>query len=301
MRLEQQLHDNLEAAAQALIVPEPRRVPAPKPMPGRRRPLAFVGAGAVAALALIVIPALIINPSQPTSTMLVPVPDTESEPTNPSVVTTIAPPSTAGADADEVILGESSIGDFRLVVSATIEEVETEPPVATVLMKALDSRDVLVDEVVIGEQGMFFWYPVSGPDGVCQLSPTPTPLGGKVGVQILLSASVGCTTPYVFEIDQSDGSLVSSEPSAEDVAWLFVEAWGLEAEQAMESLASLEAIEQAAAMPLQKVSIPGSCEGAAGSTYCNWETEGGNLVVRVTNGPTPLVVEVRLEPSTKPQ
>ncbi|MGH8914965.1 MAG: hypothetical protein ACRDZM_10675 [Acidimicrobiia bacterium] len=293
MRLEQDLRDNLQAAAAALAVPEPSNAPQPKTTPGWRRPLAFAAAGAVAALALVVVPTLIIGPPSPSGTTLTPLGATSVDPsttgTRPASTTTVV-------DPDRVVMADEPSGDYRLLLVADRDPTEVDPPVATVRLSVLDGGDE-ASEVVVGEKGSFFWHSVSAPGGLCQFSTTSIDGGVRVAAQILLSPSLGCSEPYLFDLDPADASLSPVDLTAEDVAQLFVKAWLSGSEGAMESLAGPNALAQADAIDIGVPSGAAVCEGTAGSLYCTWEAAEGRLVVRVSTADVPpRVEEVRLEP-----
>jgi hypothetical protein len=77
------------------------------------------------------------------------------------------------------------------------------------------------------------------------------------------------------------------------VARLFVEAWRQGSEAAMEILATPEAAAQSAAIEPPSVIAFQQCEGAAGSVYCTWRVDDGEVVVRVSNvEPVPRVTEL---------
>ena len=295
MRLEQELRDNLKAAAAAVTVPEPRRAPSPKTPPGWRRPLAFA-AGAVAAVALIGIPALIISLA-PSGTTLAPFGATSVEST---MRDTVPSPTTTVVDLDRVVMADEPSGDHRLLLVAERDTTEVDPPLATVRLSVPGAGGEGGVEVVVGEPGSFFWNTVSEPGGVCQLSALSIDGGVRVVAQILLSASAGCSEPYLFDLVEAEGSLSPVNLTAEDMAQIFVKAWLSGSQQAMESMAGPEALAQAEAIEVEAMSGEGVCEGAAGSLYCTWEIPEGRLTVRVSNaGFPPRVEEVRLEPAVR--
>jgi hypothetical protein len=111
-----------------------------------------------------------------------------------------------------------------------------------------------------------------------------------VAAQVLLGPSLGCSDPYVFELS---GETLETRPAeAADVARMFVEAWRQGSEAAMEILATPEATAQSAGIEPPSVATFQRCEGAAGSIYCSWQADDGEVVVRVSNvEPVPMVTE----------
>lgn len=283
MSLEQKLRDNLGAAANSLVVPEARPLPVRSGGTGWRHRAGYAISGAVAALVLIIVPALLLGRREPseidtaTPTATDSVVDTTAE---PYVAPTASAPGTTIGFEEEHVLGEASTPTHLFTVKAGRSE-ETEPSTAVVMLGASTLDGEPVDQTVVGEASGFFWHSVTGPGGLCLLSASPTPDGASVAVQLLLSSSMGCSEPYLFEL--GGGLLGPKDTSPEDVARLFVEAWQGGATAAFAGLATPEASDQAAALPPPVEMRFGGCEGAAGSVYCTWEGAGETLVVQVTS------------------
>jgi hypothetical protein len=300
MSIEQKLRDNLEAAADALIVPEPRRSPAPTEAPPWRHGLRFALAGAAAVLAL-AIPALILwSGGSPSSDVGPPTTDSPAVVGSTDQVTTLPEPSTTPSTntttpaETQATLGEITVGDYELALTA--ERVDEEdPPIATIRLQATPvGADRATDEIVVGTYAGFFWHPVTGSEAVCEFAAEPTADGADVEVQILLSASLGCSQPFAFVL--TSGELSPGEQAPEDVALAFVSAWQAGDEELMSELSDPDAEELTADLPRPSDPVYSYCEGAAGSIYCTFEDEGGELVVRVRNEPPARVIELIFEP-----
>jgi hypothetical protein len=178
-----------------------------------------------------------------------------------------------------------------------LDDGESVPPTSTLVLLASDRETgETVSEVTIAEPGMFFWNTVTGPGPICSLDATSSPKGDRVAIQVLLSPSLGCSDVYVFE--HAEAVLAPVETSAEDVAQLFVEAWRQQSDSALASLASEAIVKQVSEVDLVAAPTLIGCEGAAGSVYCTWEADIGDLTVRVSNlEPPPVVLEVTVDPA----
>lgn len=302
MSIEQKLRDNLEAAADALIVPEPRRSPAPTHAPHWRHGLRFALAGAAAVLAL-AIPALILwSGGSPSYDVGAPTTDSPAVVGSTGQVTTLPEPSTTPSTdtttpvEERAALAEITVGDYELALTAErADEDEVDPPTATVTLRATPvGADRATDEIVVGTYAGFFWHPVTGSEAVCEFSAEPTADGADVEVQILLSPSLGCSQPFEFVL--TSGELSPGEQAPEDVALAFVSAWQAGDEELMSELSDPNATGQAGDLPRPIDPVYSYCEGAAGSTYCTFEDNGGELVVRVRNEPPARVIELIFEP-----
>ncbi len=300
MSLEQKLRDNLGVAANSLVVPEARRMPVRSRGTGWRRRAGYAISGAVAALVLVIVPALLLGRPEPSGVDPVtpvagPATDTVVDTTAEQHVapTASAPVTTIGFE-EESVLGEASTPTHLFTVKAGRTE-ETEPSTAVVTLGVSTLDGETVDQIVVGEPSGFFWHSVTEPGGLCLLSASATPDGASVGVQLLLSSSMGCSEPPLFEL--GGGSLRPKDTTPEDVARLFVEAWQQGATAAFAGLATPEAADQAAALPRPVEMGFSGCEGAAGSVYCTWEGAGEALVVQVTSlEPMPVVEQVAIGP-----
>lgn len=299
MSIEQKLRDNLEAAADALIVPEPRRSPAPTHTPHWRHGLRFALAGAAAVLAL-AIPALILwSGGSPSSDVGAPTTDSPAVVGSTGQVTTLPEPSTSPSTdtatpaETQATLAEITVGDYELALTA--ERVDEDPPTATVTLQATPvGADRATDEIVVGTYAGFFWHPVTESEAVCEFAAEPTADGADVEVQILLSASLGCSQPFGFVL--ISGELSPGEQAPEDVALAFVSAWQAGDEELMSELADPDTTGLTADLPRPSDPVYSYCEGAAGSTYCTFEDDSGELVVRVRNEPPARVIELNFVP-----
>jgi hypothetical protein len=302
MSVEEKLRDNLKAAADALVVPEPK----PAPLPGRsatswwRGPgFALAGAAAVLALAL---PALILwsgggsssesrTPGTDPTTMVdstaVPETTTPTTTTLPTTSTTMQTPDTSGTTAT---LAELTFNDHTLTLVATLVDDE-EPQTATVLLQVTPpGAPEPSDEIVVGAPAGFLWHPVSGEGAVCEFSADETDDGVQVTVQILLSPSMGCSEAYGFVLVRDD--LTPDVASPEALAQQFVFSWVAGDEETMSDLADPDALSQAREMSTPTEPLYSYCEGAAGSVYCTFEVVGGEVVIRVQTEPPSRVIEV---------
>ena len=292
MSLEQLLRENLQAAATALEVPPAKREPIARTANPWRQRIAFAGAGALAILALLVPVFLMgrpqplnVEPSNPLGATTVPAPSIAVEPA--VVPTTSAPPTTAVTN-EVAALGSTSTEEYLYTVAAE-KTGDGEIPTANVTVTATSAGGSSSDALV-GEESSFFWHSVTGEGGLCLLSATSAGGVESVGVQVLLSPSLGCSDPYVF--DSSGGDLAPIDPTPEDVARLFFDAWLQGADPAIAVLATPEAANQAAAMAPNGQATFSSCERAAGSLYCTWEAAGPVYLVRVSSvEPFPMVTE----------
>lgn len=292
MSLEQLLRENLQAAATALEVPPAKREPIAREAKPWRQRIAFAGAGALAILALLVPVFLMgrpqpldVEPTSPLSATTLPAPFTAAEAT--AVPTTSAPPTTA-VGSDVITLGSTSTEGHIYTVTAEKSD-DGEMPMATVTVMASGPGGAS-SEVVVGEASSFFWHSVTGEGGLCMLTATSGAEAESVGIQVLLSPSLGCSEPYFFSLTGEELAPQDAEP--EDVARLFFDAWLQGADQAIVVLATPEAANQAAAMTPAGQAAFSACEGAAGSLYCTWEAVGPEYVVRVSNTESiPMVTE----------
>ena len=301
MRVEEKLRDNLKAAADALVVPEPKTAP----LPGRsatswwRGPgFALAGAAAVLALAL---PALILwsgggsssetgTPATDPSTMVdsIDVSPTSSPTTTPTTTSTTTQAPDPGGTT--VTLDELTINSHILSLLATLADDE-EMPTATVLLQVTPPGGVEPsDEIVVGTPAGFFWHPVSGEGAVCEFSADETDNGVEVTVQILVTPSIGCSEAYGFVLDGED--LTPDIETPEGVAQQFVVSWVAGDEETMSDLADPGALSQAREMSTPAEPLYSYCEGAAGSVYCTFEVVRGELVIRVQTEPPSRVIEV---------
>ena len=310
MSLDQELRENLAAAAEAIVVPPARRAPMESQEVGWARRIVFAAAGAMAVLALIIVPALLVGP---------PPDDGGTEPTGPVEDTTPhlldetvpeaftgpegpLPSTTAAPGGEPRIIGETATGTHRFTVSA-VQTGEDDMPTATLTMNAAprDARDDVIDELMIGDASMFFWHSVTGTDGLCLLSSSEAESGDSVAVLVLLSPSLGCSEPYLYEL--SGGTITAKEVSPPDVAHLFVEAWQSGLVPAIETLATPEASVQAADLGAPAEATFNSCvdvaEDGRGTMECTWETAGATLVVLVSGiEPMPAVMDVAYGPGS---
>lgn len=297
MDLEKRVRDNLNAAAEALTVPEPNAGVVAKARPRRASRLTVVLAGAAAVTALVAVPVILMNLGGPdVASPLTSVGSTTT------IVTTTTMPTTTTADSPGSTLGSYGLiledtgdGDVRMVIAAERIDVE-DPPTATIRLLALPAEgDEPLGEAVVGDPGGFFWNSVVGPAGVCTSDFSSTTEAVRLTFQIRLSASLGCSAPYAFEV--RDDALSEVQPSAEAVANLFMSVWSGPDQTMMTSLASPDAVEQANALGTPTRPVLTGCEGAAGSVYCTWADDGRDLIVRVDNvDQPPIVVEVRENP-----
>lgn len=295
MSLEQKLRDNLKTAADALVVPEPDRTSSRSHAPGWKRGfgVAAIGAAAVLALAL---PALVMSsgevPLEDAST-----PSTVRENAASSAIET--PSSTLGAPTtlppfEEITLGEITVDDYLLVLTAIPVDGEEPPPATVTLQATRIGATEPTDDVVVGNAGGFFWNVLTGSDAVCDLSAEPTTDGAEVAVQILASQSVGCLDTFSFDL--VSGQLFPAEQAPDETARQFVASWQFGQGEMMAKLAEPEAVRQADGLDTPVDPVFSYCEGAAGSTYCTFEVEGGELVARVRNDPPAKVIELNFVP-----
>ncbi|MGH8951660.1 MAG: hypothetical protein ACRDX9_09565 [Acidimicrobiia bacterium] len=304
MSLEQMLRENLDAAAEAIVVPPARRAPLESPGIGWARRLAFATAGAMAVLALILVPALVVGPppDDPATEPTGPVQDTapdlleETVPETFSGPTTTLAGTTTALDGDPRVIGETATGAHRFTVSAA-QTGEDDMPTASLSVNATpaETPDDVIDEIMVGDASMFFWHSVTGSDGLCLLSSSEAETGDSVAILVLLSPSLGCSEPYVYEL--TGETLTPKDISASDIADLFVEAWQSGSVPAIETLATPEAAGQVADMAAPAEATFNSCvdgaEAGRGIAECTWETTGGTLVVAVSgNEPAPVVTDV---------
>jgi hypothetical protein len=113
-------------------------------------------------------------------------------------------------------------GDFRITLEARrrsappAQDAPGAPPTATVTLAVSErvrGRWRPVDSAVVGRPGSWFWNVVSGPAALCSLSvdssPLPGrggrarasgPLPGRIELRLLVSPSLGCSEPLVFEL-----------------------------------------------------------------------------------------------------
>ena len=304
MSLEQMLRENLDAAAEAIVVPPARRVPLESAGIGWARRVAFATAGATAVLALILVPALVVGPppddseTEPTGSVEDTAPDLLEE-TVPEIFsgpTTTLDGTTTAPDGDPRVIGETATGTHRFTVSAA-QTGEDDMPTASLSVNATpaDTPDDVIDEIMIGDASMFFWHSVTGSDGLCLLSSSEAETGDSVAVLVLLSPSLGCSEPYAYELIGE--ALTAKDISAPDIASLFVEAWQGVSVPAIETLATPEVAVRVADMAAPAEATFNSCEDLAaagtGIVECTWETTGGTLVVAVSgNEPGPVVTDV---------
>jgi hypothetical protein len=290
MSVEQKVRDNLTAAADALVVPEPRRQATTKTAPGWRRRLTVAAAGAAAVIALVAIPVILTNlgdtgqgPATPIDTTLA------------STTTTVPETSTSPAPYGFTLL-ETSTASTRFYVSAD-QVGSDDPQAATVELLALPvDGDQPIDDVIIGDEGGFFWNTVTDVDGVCSLFSSTNSSVDRVVLQVRLSSSIGCSSPYVYEL--RDGSLAAVDPVANEIAQLFIDAWKAGDQTTMAGLASSEATQDANGIEAPVDPVFSMCEGTAGSSYCTWTDSGRNLTIRVQEvDQPPVVIEVLTEPA----
>jgi hypothetical protein len=286
MSIEQRIRENLKAAAGELIVPEQPEgttVTAPR---RRRSGVWFAAAGMAAALAL-AIPVL-------AGWFTSPEPEPSAGPTTAPTVNETAPPTTS-PDPAQVTLGETTVGDY--VIFLGVERVDGEkPPTATVTLEAMQvGAGEPSDEITVGAPGGFFWNTVTGPDSVCEFAAEPTRTGAQITVAVLLSPSIGCSDTYQFSLDAETGSLRPGADSAEAASALFVEAWVSDDQDLLEALALPEVVDQVNGLPAPVAPVLDSCEGAAGSLYCTYQGEAGQIIIRVSNLPPYQITEVRTD------
>jgi hypothetical protein len=284
MSLEQDLRDNLTAAAAALVVPPTKELSAPRTAPAWRRSLVFALTGVAVVLALAIPIFLMTAPPEDVEPAgSVPSPSPTSTPTtgpatttSPTTTPTTTAPTTTLIPDGTAVIGGLDTGAYSYVILA--ERGDGEAPTATLTLVA-SSDGTEVGRSIIGEAGSFFWHSVSGPGGVCSLTAREEGESEVVAGQLLLSPSLGCSDPYVFEL--SGNTLAARAAEAVDVATLFVEGWLHGSDLAMEALATPEAAVQAGGIEPFDVVFQ-QCEGAAGSLYCTWEGDGSSIVVRVS-------------------
>lgn len=290
MKLEQRLRDNLKTAAQALKVPEPDRAPM-RVEPSRRHRM-WLALGAAAAVLVLAVPALLLSSrgvdpetggttaaTSPAST----VPSTLAPSTAPS-----STPGTTVVTDDGLVLGETTAGDNRLVVRAS--RIDEDPPTAVITLEVIPTGETgPAGEMLVGVPGEFFWNDVIAEGAVCDFSTQEVDGVTEVSVQIVQSASLGCSEPFVF---QMIGKELTSSGDPDEAARQFVAAWDHDLSEHMAELAEPAALEQAGDIDLPANPVYSYCEGAAGSTYCTFEIAGGELVIRVRNEPPVLVTEV---------
>jgi hypothetical protein len=300
MSLEQKLRDNLEAAGRALIVPETKRAPLPKPARGWSHGLRFALAGA-ATVVVLAVPALILlsggtSPDDRGASITPSTGDVEStggDTSLPPTSATLKPDTTIIVES-QVVIDEITFGDYRLTLTASRLD-EEEPPTATVSMRVTSKDDgEIIDEAVVGSPAGFFWFTLTGSDAVCEFKSELAPEGAEVSVQLLLSPSLGCSEQYRFGL--SAGELTPAPQSPDEVARQFVGAWEAGDQELMSELAEAQAMTQVEVVPVPVKPMFSHCEGAAGSSYCTFEVSGGELVVRVRNEPPGLVTELIFVP-----
>lgn len=300
MSIEQKLRDNLKAAADGLIVPQPKVKPLPRRVPTWRHGLGYALAAAAAVLALAV-PALILwsgggssdvgtpatEPPAVTESTAVPSTSAPTTTTPATTSTTVKTPDSSGTVAT---MDEVTFNDYTLTLTATLVD-ETEPQTATVSLQATPVEgSEPTDEAVVGTPAGFFWHTVTGEGAVCEFSADQTDDGAQVTVQILQGPSLGCSDPYRFLL--VDGELVPDLEAPEDVAQQFVASWQAADEETMADLATADAMSQAQEMSAPTEPVFSYCEGTAGSAYCTFEDAEGELVIRVQTQPPVQVIEV---------
>ncbi|MGA8039755.1 MAG: hypothetical protein WCA93_06560 [Acidimicrobiia bacterium] len=290
MDIEQRVRDNLSAAANSLVVPEPEHEIATGGSRYRNSRVMVALAGALVVIAIVAIPVFLLDLGDSESAG--PLTTVASTTTLATTTTSSSPDSTIGSYGLTIL--DTSDGDTRFVLAA--ERIDSEdPPTATVTLLALpDGGDEPLGEVVVGDPGGFFWNPVIDPTGICTTDISSTPEAARISFQVRLSASLGCTAPYTYEV--RDGVLSAVPVSAEEVANLFMSVWSGGGEQTtMATLATPDAIQEAGALDAPSNPVLTGCEGAAGSMYCTWQDAGQDIVVRVDNvDRPPMVAEVRL-------
>ena len=308
MSLDQELRENLDAAAEAIVVPPARRAPMEPQGVGWARRVVFAAASAFAVLALIIVPALVMGPplddvgTDPTG----PVEDTTPDLLGETVPETFTGPETTSSSTtvapggEPRVIGETATGNHRFTVSA-VQTGGDDMPTANLALSATPSEaaDDVIDGVVIGDASMFFWHTVTGPDGLCLLSSSEAESGDSVAVLVLLSPSLGCSEPYIYEL--SGETITPKEVSPPDIANLFVEAWQSGSVPAIESLATAEASIRADDLAAPAEATFNSCvdvaEDGRGTVECTWETAGATLVVLVAGvEPMPAVIDVAYSP-----
>lgn len=296
MTLETRIRDNLAAAGDALVVPEPRHHPVASPASIWRRPLAIVVAAAVVTVALVALPVILINPdvpgSEPLGTTVPTIANSAPPTTSPPPTSTTTPETSTTLPPDLVPLAEISTDSAQYQLWAKGGDLDEDQPAASVILWANspDGSDQ-IDQAQVGESDGFLYNVVIGVDGVCSF--TSEPGTDRVVVQMRWSASSGCSEPFVFEL--RDGSLVEVDANAEEISQLFIAAWQSADEATMSSLASREAVDSAlrTAAPTTDPTFV-SCEGAAGSVYCSYDDGGRTITIRVQNVESPpTVIEVR--------
>lgn len=296
MTLEQKLRENLEAAANALAVPEPRGAPLRTEPRSWARGLGVALTGAAAVLVL-GIPALLLwqDGSEPGVSPATSV-------TSPTTTVTSTPTSTAAPattqpteSATEVFLSAYMAGDHEFVLFA--ERVDGEdPPLATVTLRVYPvGASEPTAEAFVGTAEGFFWNVVTAPDGVCHLSAEPVGEVIDVTVELRYSASIGCAETFMFQL--ADGELTPREQTPEDVARRFMAAWREGEVETMSRLADPEAVSAAEEIGAPADPMFETCEGAAGSVYCTWQDGDSRLTIRVATQLRASVLEVRSDPS----
>lgn len=291
MSLEQKLRDNLKVAARALEVPEPSIATTPRMVPGRRNGVWFA-LGAAAVVIVLAVPALLLSSrglepetggglagTSPEST----VPPSLAPPTSTTPISSTTVPNGPG-----VVLAETAAGDQRLVLRAT--RIAEDLPTAAITLEAVPAEGgASFGNLLVGVPGEFFWNTVTEEGAVCDFSTREAGEVTEVSVEILLSASMGCSDPFVFELV---GKELTTDVAPDGVARQFVAAWDHDLTDHMAELAEADALEDAAELSPPAEPMFSYCEGAAGSTYCTFEVTGGELVIRVRNEPPLRVIEV---------
>jgi hypothetical protein len=249
MNLERELRENLQAAAEALVVPDPRMAAAPRTAPTWAKGLKYALAGAMT-VAVLAVPALLWFQGDGGNDVAVatsaPQPitkQTEAVTTVPPTISTIVPATTIPPEGVATI-ETIEAGEYTLALVARRLDVE-EPPTATVLLQALpvDGGEP-IDQTTVGDAAGFFWHTVSETGAVCDFSATPAADGVDVTVQLLLTPSLGCSELFLFELKDDTFSYVGE--SAEDVAHRFMAAWNAGDQRAMSERADDDVLAQTA-------------------------------------------------------
>lgn len=295
MTLEQQLRDNLEAAAEALALP-PSRQPEPTRGPIWARRVLVAGLGAAAAAALVIVPALLVGPGETGEVETVQLPGepvTGSTAAGQTVPTTLL--SGTEPEFDGPMIGATSTEEHDYVVVARNNGESQVPPTATVTLMVDPIRTGPPSATAsIGDTRDYFWHSVTGEGGICLLDASASAAGETVAVQLLQSPSLGCGRLHIFE--STGEELTPRDPVPEDVARLFVHAWSQSQETSMRALATSEAFDMAMAMARPRPIAFDGCQEGADGFDCLWRVEDGSISVRVTAGgsgePQPLVTHV---------
>jgi hypothetical protein len=147
------------------------------------------------------------------------------------------------------------------------------------------------------------WFAVAGVAAVLLLAvpavfmwalPEPQDTGSPSTPTVVSSTAVEPTSPPTTDAPVGTTVTIGEPPgSAEETSNLFVDAWVSGDDEALGALATSEVLQSIGDFPAPVDPVFSFCEGAAGSLYCTYEVEEGELVIRVANQPPFQVTEVR--------